>query len=72
MSRVRELVRLTAHIKEQARDLLVARDVSSRSTESNAAPSLDRLLKGRRMLYDEVRLAAWNLMTQPGIPASLR
>jgi len=64
MRRVRALVRLAARIRQQAGGLLVARDVSSRTREPNGFSCLDRLVKSSRMLYDEVRLAAWNLLNQ--------
>lgn len=72
MSRVRELVRLASEIKVQTQALAVARDASIRASHANASASLDRLVRGRRMLYDDVRLAAWNLLLSNAPAAVLR
>jgi hypothetical protein len=64
MRRVRALVGLAQQVRKSASVAIMTRDLSSRTENVNAAAHLDRLVQSHRMLHDEVRLAAWNVLMQ--------
>lgn len=62
MQKVRAFVRLLQQVRLHAEAVHQARDLTSRTADSQATAHLDRLARSLRMLHDEVRLAAWNVM----------
>lgn len=58
MRKVRLLLRLARTLKAQARALLHARALSAQALDMNTAAHMDRLARGLRSLYEDVRWTA--------------
>lgn len=58
MSKVRRLLRLARDLENRARALIHARALSVQVIDLKTAAHMDRLARGLRMLYEEVRWTA--------------